>query len=381
MAGRAGRRGLDTTGVVIITCSNDIPDELELRTMILGKATKLESQFRVTYNMILNLLRVEAIKVEEMIKRSFSENATQKGLPEQEKMRIENVKKLSKIEKLECGICVDIRGFYEASSRALQLGYAMQDKIINHPIAAKALSCGRIVLINTPSYRNTLAVILKPAKSTKSLSIAQTASRNITSSSLENHSIKLNDSDRHFWVALAALPNSGKRETDDIAFPVDYIHLGPNVSVSVENIPFSAISIVTIKQIKIQNVDEILSKNDPEMQMLLMRLLSIGSEIRNDGILEYDWSKIRDLEFQEHHRERLSLLKVELKSFQCTKCPELLDHYGIVHQERKLQETVRELEHNMSDLNLELLPDYHQRISVLKELQFIDESSIVQIKG
>ena len=101
MAGRAGRRGLDTTGVVIITCSNDIPDELELRTMILGKATKLESQFRVTYNMILNLLRVEAIKVEEMIKRSFSENATQKGLPEQEKMRIENVKKLSKIEKLQ----------------------------------------------------------------------------------------------------------------------------------------------------------------------------------------------------------------------------------------------------------------------------------------
>ena len=69
MAGRAGRRGLDTTGVVIIACSNDVPDELELRTMILGKATKLESQFRVTYNMILNLLRVEAIKVEDMIKR------------------------------------------------------------------------------------------------------------------------------------------------------------------------------------------------------------------------------------------------------------------------------------------------------------------------
>ena len=50
---------------------------------------KLKSQFRLTYNMILNLLRVEALKVEEMIKRSFSENASQKLLPDQQKKVIE----------------------------------------------------------------------------------------------------------------------------------------------------------------------------------------------------------------------------------------------------------------------------------------------------
>jgi hypothetical protein len=54
--------------------------------MILGLPTKLESQFRLTYTMILNLLRVEALKVEEMIKRSFSENSAQKLLPEQQKL-------------------------------------------------------------------------------------------------------------------------------------------------------------------------------------------------------------------------------------------------------------------------------------------------------
>ena len=32
-------------------------------------------------------------------------------------------------------------------------------------------------------------------------------------------------------------------------------------------------------------------------------------------------------------------------------------------------------------MNLELLPDYNQRVQVLKELSFIDEKSIVQIKG
>lgn len=56
-----------------------------LSNMILGKPSKLQSQFRLTYNMILNLLRVEALRVEEMIKRSFSENASQRLLPDQQK--------------------------------------------------------------------------------------------------------------------------------------------------------------------------------------------------------------------------------------------------------------------------------------------------------
>ena len=57
--------------------------------MMLGNPAKLSSQFRLTYNMILNLLRVESLRVEEMIKRSFSENASQRLLPDQQKQVIE----------------------------------------------------------------------------------------------------------------------------------------------------------------------------------------------------------------------------------------------------------------------------------------------------
>ena len=46
-----------------------------------------------------------------------------------------------------------------------------------------------------------------------------------------------------------------------------------------------------------------------------------------------------------------------------------------------LELQVAELEHNLSDMNLELLPDYHQRIHVLKVLDFIDEDTVVKIKG
>jgi len=35
----------------------------------------------------------------------------------------------------------------------------------------------------------------------------------------------------------------------------------------------------------------------------------------------------------------------------------------------------------ISDQNLDLIPDYEQRIEVLKELKFIDDNSTVQLKG
>jgi antiviral helicase SKI2 len=65
---------------VLLTAWSEPPQLAPLRSMLTGAATKLESQFRLKYNMILNLLRVEDLSVEDMIKRSFSEFATQRAL-------------------------------------------------------------------------------------------------------------------------------------------------------------------------------------------------------------------------------------------------------------------------------------------------------------
>ena len=80
MAGRAGRRGLDALGTVLITSWIDVPKEAELKKLLTGTPTRLQSQFRLTYNMILNLLRVNDLSVEDMIQRSFSEFHTQRAI-------------------------------------------------------------------------------------------------------------------------------------------------------------------------------------------------------------------------------------------------------------------------------------------------------------
>ncbi len=37
MAGRAGRRGLDTVGTVVIACWDDLPDEVDVKRMLTGE--------------------------------------------------------------------------------------------------------------------------------------------------------------------------------------------------------------------------------------------------------------------------------------------------------------------------------------------------------
>lgn len=51
------------------------------------------------------------------------------------------------------------------------------------------------------------------------------------------------------------------------------------------------------------------------------------------------------------------------------------------HDEWLIKENISALRQLMSDQNLQLLPDYGQRIAVLKDLGFIDENSRVELKG
>jgi len=55
MSGRAGRRGKDANGIVIVMADETMAQEA-CRGMMLGKPSPLESSFRLTYYALLNLM-------------------------------------------------------------------------------------------------------------------------------------------------------------------------------------------------------------------------------------------------------------------------------------------------------------------------------------
>ena len=80
MSGRAGRRGLDARGVVILMLSERMQPEL-LRAMMCGSADPLHSAFRLSYNMVLNMMRLEGFHPESMLERSFMQFQNRSTLP------------------------------------------------------------------------------------------------------------------------------------------------------------------------------------------------------------------------------------------------------------------------------------------------------------
>lgn len=166
MAGRAGRRGLDAVGTVIIACWNDVPEPTSLRTMLAGKATTLTSQFRLTYNMILNLLRVEVLTVEDMMKRSFSEFHTQKALASRKipQLIARGRKLVGKLEQAledefphlqETGELSLLREFFELQRQKRELEKQLTAWVLTNDVqAAKAaIAPGRVVALNVKGLK------------------------------------------------------------------------------------------------------------------------------------------------------------------------------------------------------------------------------------
>ncbi|XP_012168502.1 exosome RNA helicase MTR4 [Bombus affinis] len=81
MSGRAGRRGLDEKGIVILMIDEQVSPVVG-KAIVQGKPDPINSAFHLTYNMVLNLLRVEEINPEYMLERSFYQFQNQASIPD-----------------------------------------------------------------------------------------------------------------------------------------------------------------------------------------------------------------------------------------------------------------------------------------------------------
>lgn len=157
MAGRAGRRGLDKNGTVILLCKTDVPHEEVLKEIITGRPKKLESKFRLTYKMILNLFRVESVTVEDMMSHSFKEFETQSRKPDT-MAQLENAERqMSKIPILGAHL-EPLCQFYECTYEYLQqYKQFMTNLVTNKRIDLKP---GKVIIVSQGRHYNRLGIYL-----------------------------------------------------------------------------------------------------------------------------------------------------------------------------------------------------------------------------
>ncbi|KAK5169368.1 Antiviral helicase ski2 [Saxophila tyrrhenica] len=364
MSGRAGRRGLDSVGTVLLVTpgAEEAPPAARLRQMMLGDPTKLRSQFRLTYNMILNLLRVEALKIEEMIKRSFSENATQALQPEHEKQIKLSEADLAKVKRESCNTCdKDIERCHQASVDFQRLTEELHLAMLSFPVGRRMFQAKRLIVFRGKNDVRTAGVLLRDGVS-KSGSTVQ---------------------------VLEVLWKNPRKRTDPDFLPylqrfrrrfVPLPQTEAEMRLRQLMIPLSDIEALTKTHMQI-DLEGILRKDPTAEAQAKSLLLATCSSWTSSSWYELDWHKyLKEMSLRTLLDERATAANIA-QSCECIHCPDFPKHFAMEHDQWLIKDKIDSIKQLMSDQNLQLLPDYQQRISVLKDLGFIDEHSRVELKG
>ncbi|KAF9415569.1 ATP-dependent RNA helicase mtr4 [Podila epigama] len=147
MSGRAGRRGLDERGIVIMMLDEKMEPAVA-KGMVKGTTDPLNSAFHLSYNMILNLTRVEGISPEYMLEKCFFQFQNSGNIPQLEK-------ELATLEAEKVAMVFEdeatLTGYHDVRQQLTSLRKDVRD-VVNHPThSLPYMQEGRVIKVSVDS--------------------------------------------------------------------------------------------------------------------------------------------------------------------------------------------------------------------------------------
>lgn len=435
MAGRAGRRGLDKVGTVILCCFGETPPPQPiLRQMLTGTSTRLSSQFRLTYGMILNLLKSEAeLSVEAMIKRSFSEFATQRALTANEypQLLVRGVRTLEKLEEQFRNDSAsrigaeDLEEYFAVCNELLSTTTVVLSYIKDADPTSfdDIFQPGRIVMVSAARLHGVVrapAVVLQaPASSLTSEAPGRGGSMVCLVLLPSSFSIEASGAasspksfgsigyvgcaqQRHYAIREVDLDQvlmiSGykKRKIDTKAILKDDESIKGHPSLGFQRnlvpgpVRGSADPFAGMKAFGKKDDDGPAkpgaAKEDEVVDQAVGYLLEAErAELKEMGVATLDVQKMvkRGSDIVEFRKlcDKLESLTFRMRSFASHRHPNLEKYYMSIERKNALQRKVETLRHLLSNESLQLFPDFLQRKAVLVKLGYIADNETVCVKG
>lgn len=151
MSGRAGRRGMDDIGYVIVVGTQFQSPE-EVAELVLSEANPLESRFAPTYSMVLNLLqRFSLDEAKELILKSFGYFSANSRLTPLLHQQEQNQKMIDGLESFVCHHKLTNQDLFDynktreiyVENRRIFKTIQKQEKSKNRPLSPEAIELGK----------------------------------------------------------------------------------------------------------------------------------------------------------------------------------------------------------------------------------------------
>lgn len=368
MSGRAGRRGLDDRGVVIMMVDERL-EPSAAKNMIKGEADRLDSAFHLGYNMVLNLMRVEGVSPEFMLERCFYQFQNSANIPtlEQELKQAEEKRATYSIpdEKL-------VEEYYNYRQQLDQMGADLREVITHPAYSLPFLQPGRLVKIKYQSFDFGWGIIVNyqkriPPKNRQGPVVEDLSPHEqyVVDVLLNCAQGSLIPKERYTSTATpgGVLPCPSGEKGEPIVVPVLLSTLAE----------MSLIRIHMPKDLRTLQARETTWKSILEVHRRFPKGIPLLDPVQHMKIPD---DKLKQLV------KKIDLMEKKMVSSPLHKDPRLPELFSTYAEKQKCQERIRELKKKVqTTLDIMQLEELKSRKRVLRRLGFTTSSDIVDMKG